>query len=1133
MDYIINVRAELDANSESNLKKELGDIKSNLESQKIKIKIGYEPDEKFDIFSIKQKIEKERITLKISDVQFDKKGAESSIEKTVANVKTQVQNTMSKINVTGFNKSNYESLLATMGLDKKSISQAVKDIQNLGITITKISGTDYGTDNKGNNTISALIQGEDKFGRIVNLTQKIKVSIDESGEEVASISNQVINVTDNIKKQVQEQEKLNKAYYRQKDILEEEIGDAKELWAVQKDRKNPIQDVEMGIVEDNGITTLSYDLDKLTPKTKEFVKSYDEWVKAIQKANNELETQRSISNETLNELTKTRLAAQTASRNAISERTTQTDFRTKDVTAEIEKAKEELKTFETKIAKVGLTLKDLAGDSSETLRDILDGVSDSEGFAKYLDQLGIAKAKFKNLEEEIKSENKAFEDYKKSIQELISLNEKIATQEKKVIDAEYSGKPQETIDLLKDGLEDLKSTYDRLVSDFVSNPLFEQMTGEDLSELEKSVVKIEQLAESRKAEHQQRQDEKLKKEYYQEQLRVQNEIDKLIAEQNRLSADANNTHQRELKTIVQKLEILEQQKEELDELAKGNLSEESYLENQNRLLQAGNDKLEERKRLRSQIYDSVESKANSTYDSFATSINKTHFDKNLGQGTGGSAITSDVDKLNQLKDAYWNVVDALNALKASTTNQQLKNNTEAVEEAIKEYNDLAEAIKNVDNIGSSLSKLKSQTDKGLFSQNSDNEKVTELKSEIQEIANEYEKLNGTFKSEGMSVSLSKEFQSLNDRIKNASNNADVLKKELRETKAATSLLDKKNALSNKIEMWLKNNTKATKAMKQSMRELQNQIESADGAKLTSLQQEFKKLNGIAHETDQIGKNLKDTFKEKLGKFSAWFGLANMVMTLTNNVKQSIVELKEVDTILTEISKTSDMTEQELKELGETAFESASQYGVTVQSFLTGVQEMSRAGYGAASESMAELSILAQSAGDMTAQVANDYLIATDAAYQLKGSQEELGKVLDGQNLISNNYAVSLTDMAEATKEAASTAAEYGVSIEQLSALITMAVSKTRQSGSEAGTAINALMLNLTDITNKERMKAFDDLGVSVYKFTNGVKQVKTPIELLGELSDVLKSLSEGDERINELFNDIGGRNVYHYVQKCA
>ena len=107
----------------------------------------------------------------------------------------------------------------------------------------------------------------------------------------------------------------------------------------------------------------------------------------------------------------------------------------------------------------------------------------------------------------------------------------------------------------------------------------------------------------------------------------------------------------------------------------------------------------------------------------------------------------------------------------------------------------------------------------------------------------------------------------------------------------------------------------------------------------------------------------------------------------------------MDTTLTEISKTTGKTVESLESLGQAAYESASNYGRTVQDYLSGVLEMSRAGYTNA-EQMAELSLKAQSAGAMTAELANQYLIATDAAYKLNGSEEELTKILDGQNKIN-------------------------------------------------------------------------------------------------------------------------------------
>lgn len=117
---------------------------------------------------------------------------------------------------------------------------------------------------------------------------------------------------------------------------------------------------------------------------------------------------------------------------------------------------------------------------------------------------------------------------------------------------------------------------------------------------------------------------------------------------------------------------------------------------------------------------------------------------------------------------------------------------------------------------------------------------------------------------------------------------------------------------------------------------------------------------------------------KIAKVGNYFGLAFVAV---NKFRQSLATLKTNDTILTEISKTREMTKQQLKELGDEAFRVASKYGQVSGNYLTAVQEMARSGYEMMSKELGELSLLAQSAGDMSAEMANNYLLATDAAYQ--------------------------------------------------------------------------------------------------------------------------------------------------------
>lgn len=126
----------------------------------------------------------------------------------------------------------------------------------------------------------------------------------------------------------------------------------------------------------------------------------------------------------------------------------------------------------------------------------------------------------------------------------------------------------------------------------------------------------------------------------------------------------------------------------------------------------------------------------------------------------------------------------------------------------------------------------------------------------------------------------------------------------------------------------------------------------------------------------------------------------------------------------------------------------------------------------------------------------------------------------------------MNDLAAATSEAASMAAQSGVQIDQLTALIATATSRTRESGDETGNAIKSLFVNLQDTTNKQIVKTFEQAGISMTEFVDGSEQLKTPIELLKELSEVYNAAPEGSTLKANILSDIGGK-VYRNVQKCA
>lgn len=348
-----------------------------------------------------------------------------------------------------------------------------------------------------------------------------------------------------------------------------------------------------------------------------------------------------------------------------------------------------------------------------------------------------------------------------------------------------------------------------------------------------------------------------------------------------------------------------------------------------------------------------------------------------------------------------------------------------------------------------------------------------------------------------------------------------------------------NSLSNRIQEFMTKNTAITKSAKA---ELEGYLRELDGGNISV--QKWNEINNALSNTQnqmrtlgKLGKSVKDQFSEAFQSFTQWISVTSIIMGATHQVVQSINELKEIDDILTEISKTSDMTRQELQELGSTSFASASELGKTATDYLTSVQEMSRSGfYGEQGEEMAKTSLLAQAAGDMTADLANSYLLATNAAYKYEGNAEKLNAVLDGQNSITNRNSVSMVDMAEAMSEAGTVAANYRVSIEDLSAMIGTMEAVTKSGGSEVGNAIKSILINLQNITSSKIVDTLDAANASMTEMVDGVEQLRDPISILRDLAATFTQLDEADPLRAEILTVIGGKyqaDVCLYVQKCA
>lgn len=534
--------------------------------------------------------------------------------------------------------------------------------------------------------------------------------------------------------------------------------------------------------------------------------------------------------------------------------------------------------------------------------------------------------------------------------------------------------------------------------------------------------------------------------------------------------------------------------------------------------------------------------------------------QNNGKAQAGFVQTDDVKVIGNISSSIGKVQSNLSSLKTKWEEQgvlvgEFKTKVEQLESSLSsigskgELNSLKTQIQDLKSEASTIAQVNkiqlSIGDKGNVTTQiktlSDNFtklglSADEVRSKMNGVDTELIELKSLLNSGASNSAIITQFEKMQSVLKETQN-------DLKTTRSEYSLLvstQQRLSKANEIEAWNQKNSKATKevissneAYIASLRNLNSQMTKMQ---FNDIVNGFKQSEISMRGLNKLGASLKDQFSQAAQSFTQWLSVSSGVMLLASKIRSAITELKEVNSIMTEISKTADqLSKTDLSNVESSAYSTASRYGKKASNYLTGIQEMYRAGYENA-EDLAELSTLAQAAGDMQADLANDYLIATDAAYKLKGNTEALNTVLDGQNYITNRNALSMQDLAEATKIAASQSASSGIAVDKATAAMGTMIATTRQGGDVAARAWKGILMNIQqvegevddgEIIDAESLskyeKACEALGVSLKEVKDGVISLRDPMQILKELSEAYTALDESDARRANLISAVGGK----------
>lgn len=377
-----------------------------------------------------------------------------------------------------------------------------------------------------------------------------------------------------------------------------------------------------------------------------------------------------------------------------------------------------------------------------------------------------------------------------------------------------------------------------------------------------------------------------------------------------------------------------------------------------------------------------------------------------------------------------------------------------------------------------------------------------------------------------------------------------------EANAAATLLNAQNALA------ISNNNLAGAAEKRKTAEAQAQTQTSKTAAATVQatastekqaeaikdlgEQQEKTATATVQAMNKSGKAVEENTQKTQGLVDIWKQFANRITYMVANrilngivssFEEALATMKEVDTELTSIQKVTGASDAAMEKLGDTAYETASKYGVVASEYLESVGAFAKAGYKELAEGLGELATKVQLVGDVDAETANQFLISADAAYKYEGSIDSLSAVLDKANYVENRYATTIEKIAAGLPIVANVAATSGMTIDQLIAALGTITSVTQESGTKAATALRALILNILGDTEteieegvtatKESVEDINDIlwtySADVMKAAEATGTLVNPMEAIAGLAKAVKDGIMTDQDLAKLASALGGK----------
>lgn len=301
------------------------------------------------------------------------------------------------------------------------------------------------------------------------------------------------------------------------------------------------------------------------------------------------------------------------------------------------------------------------------------------------------------------------------------------------------------------------------------------------------------------------------------------------------------------------------------------------------------------------------------------------------------------------------------------------------------------------------------------------------------------------------------------------------------------------------------------------------------ARMAELRGNFSQIQTDARLSSHGIRGMADEMTNATGKLLLWTGATTLLFGTFRSFQEGIETIKELDSAMLELKKTTDETDLTYKRFAEDSFAVGQALGRTGTEVINATSNFTKMGYSlneALELGEASLTLLNVSDGIKDVDEATGDIIATMKGFDLQAN--EVNRILDVINEVSNTSAVSSKDLADGFKRVAGVMKQSGDDMEHTAGMLT-GINMAMQNMPKSATALKTVSLRLKGMDENEEaidglipkmQDMFNQIGVEM---TDANGQILTTYEIMKQLAGVFESGALSKNQIADITETLGGK----------